>query len=115
MNGHIVMESKASNGQEISKGKVNKRLFEILENKEKFESAVKEGEKILPQRNSFSDKKSRNDPRNDVVVCTRIRSRTEKEKRESLMESFIARNPFTFAAEVSFTFKREASSNSIYE
>jgi hypothetical protein len=65
----------------------------------------------LPDRNPFCDIKSRDDPRNDVVVCTRIRPRLEKEKKENLMETFIARNPFTFAAEVSFTFKNEARVN----
>jgi hypothetical protein len=87
--------------------KVNKKLAEILEYKEEFEAAIKEEAQALPNRKPFSDKKSRNDPRNDVIVCARITPRLEKEEEDEMLETFIARNPFTFAADLSFTFKNE--------
>ena len=110
MNGLSSSKSKTID-EDVPGSKVSKKLLQILDQNEKFDAAVKEGEKILPEKNAFCDVKSRNDPRNDVVVCARIRQRLEKEKRENLMETFIARNPFTFAAEVSFNFKNEARVN----
>ena len=111
MNGSMPIASMGENSQERVKEKLNKKLQQLLENKEKFEESIKEGEKILPQRLPFNDTESRNDPRNDVLVCVRIRQRSEKEKKENLMETFIARNPYTFAAEVSFNFKNEPRVN----
>ena len=111
MNNKQLTSKKSESHQEEGRHTVNKKLLQILEDNEKFEAAIKEGEKILPDRNVFCDVTSRNDPRNDVVLCARIRPRLEKERREKIMEAFIARNPFTFAAEVSFNYKNEARVN----
>ena len=55
-----------------NKAAVNRKLSDLLEYKEEFELAMMEEAKTLPERKSFSDKNSRNDPRNDVIVCVRI-------------------------------------------
>ena len=87
--------------------KVRKRLDDILEYKEEFKAALTEEALTLPDRQSFSDKKSRNDPRNDVIVCARFAPGLDKEDEDGMLENLIARNPYTFAGELSFTFKNE--------
>ena len=86
---------------------VSKGLADILEYKEEFKAALDEEALTLPVRKPFSDKKSRNDPRNDVIVCTRFAPRLERKEEDGMLENLIARNPFTFAGELSFTFKNE--------
>ena len=90
-----------------NKRKVSKRLADILEYKEEFKVALAEEAITLPDRKPFSDKKSRNDPRNDVIVCARFSPGLEKEEEDGMLENIIARNPFTFVGELSFTFKNE--------
>jgi len=88
--------------------KTNKKLLDILEYKEEFEAVIKEGVNTLLAKNPFSNKDTRNDPRNDLIVCARIKPLMEN---DDLLETCIARNPFTFAAELSFSFKNEPRVN----
>ena len=50
-----------------NKAAVNRKVSDILEYKEEFELAIAEEAKTLPDRNSFGDKNSRNDPRNIYI------------------------------------------------
>ena len=89
--------------------KVSKKVADILEYKEEFKAGLAEEALTLPDRKPFSDKKSRSDPRNDVIVCSRVTPRLdeEEEEEEEKLESFLPRNPFTFTGDLSFTFKNE--------
>ena len=70
--------------------KVSKRLAEILEYKEEFKAAIAEEALTLPDRKPFADKKSRNDPRNDVIVCARFAPGLEREEEDGMLENLMA-------------------------
>ena len=87
--------------------KVSKRPADIIEYKKEFKAALEEEALTLSGRKPFTDKKSRSEPRNDVIVCARFTPRLEKGEEDGILENLIARHPFTFAGELSFTFKNE--------
>ena len=101
------MTSLMNMAPEGKRPKVSKRIADILEYKEEFKATLAEEALTLPDRKPFSDKKSRNDSQNDVIVCARFAPGLEKEEEDGMLETFIARNPLAFAGELSFTFKNE--------
>ena len=76
-----------------NKRKVNKRLADVLEYKEEFKAAMVQEALTLPGRQQFTDKKSRSDRWNDVIVCTRFAPSMDEKEEEGHLETFITRNP----------------------
>ena len=77
------MTSLMNMAPEGKRPKVSKRIADILEYKEEFKATLAEEALTLPDRKPFSDKKSRKDPRNDVIVCSRYTPRLEKEEEDA--------------------------------
>ena len=74
------MTSLMNMAPEGKRPKVSKRLADILEYKEEFKATLADRK---PDRKPFSDKKSRKDPRNYVIVCARYTPRLEKEEEDA--------------------------------
>jgi len=88
--------------------KRNKKSQELMAAFADFEDIIRQEVLRLPAAKSLSDRRGREDPRTDTVVCARLRPRDKQEMEEGNFSVIAGRNPFVVTFEPSFSFKGHA-------